>query len=146
MKKEYRDALIKKCTSKLTTKNDNVITHTQHNYESNNAKTEPYLCHTKLKHLAKTSALRTSNIITSITKKYSNKEVNNTPNRKIIINLTNRVKNKNTKGFISSLLVILNSLRTNHRRKKSVRYSFYDHKNTQEKTVFYFFQTININF
>ncbi|KAF7689931.1 hypothetical protein CDIK_2744 [Cucumispora dikerogammari] len=131
MKKEYGDALIKKCTSKLTTKNDNVITHTQHNHKSNNAKTESYLSHTKLKHFPKTFTLRTSNIITTIYKEYSNKEVNNTHNRKTIINLTNRVRNKNTKDFIQCLSNILSSLRTNHRSKEFVRYNSYDYKNTQ---------------
>ncbi|KAF7689069.1 hypothetical protein CDIK_2911, partial [Cucumispora dikerogammari] len=79
----------RKCTSELTPQNDKIITHTQHNHESDYAKAESYLCHTKLKQLAKISTLGTSNIITSITKEYSNKEVINIPNRKTMINLTN---------------------------------------------------------
>ncbi|KAF7694780.1 hypothetical protein CDIK_1938 [Cucumispora dikerogammari] len=63
-----------------------------------------------------------------------------------MINLTNRVRNKNTKDFIPSLPDILSSLRTNYRNKEFMRYDSHDYNDTQGKRFVIFFSDIQHKF
>ncbi|KAF7694710.1 hypothetical protein CDIK_2008 [Cucumispora dikerogammari] len=63
-----------------------------------------------------------------------------------MINLTNRVRNKNTKDFIPSLPDIPSSLRMNHRNKEFMRYDSHDHNDTQGKRFVIFFSDIQHKF
>ncbi|KAF7685907.1 hypothetical protein CDIK_3343 [Cucumispora dikerogammari] len=143
-KEVYEDARIENAHQSLQPKKKNNTS--QHNHKSDSAKAELYLCHTKLKQLAKISTKGTSNIITSITKEYSNFEVINISNRKTMVFLTNRVRNKNTKDFIPSLPGIPSSLRTNHRNKEFMRYDSHNHNDTQRKRFVIFFSDIQHKF
>ncbi|KAF7697636.1 hypothetical protein CDIK_1534 [Cucumispora dikerogammari] len=91
------------CRSRLTTvSDDKVVKHSKHSLEADKLIGESYICNTKLKTLAKNSSLCFSKIITEITKEYDNQSVLNLPKRKVVLNMTSRVRNNEVSDLVST--------------------------------------------
>ncbi|KAF7675360.1 hypothetical protein CDIK_4522, partial [Cucumispora dikerogammari] len=121
------------CRSRLTTiADDKVVKHTEHSHEAEKLIAESYICNTRLKTLAKSSSLCSSKIITEITKGYDNQGVLNLPKRKVMLNLTGRVRNNEIPGFVPTQCDLPEGLRKNHRGEVFVRFDSYDESGSQE--------------
>ncbi|KAF7685554.1 hypothetical protein CDIK_3697 [Cucumispora dikerogammari] len=66
----------------------------------------------------------------------------NLPKRKVMLNLTGRVRNNEVPGFVSTQCDLPEGLRKNHRGEVFVRFDSYDESGSQENRVVVFFSEL----